>query len=281
MSGVVLRRSARIAAQANKFVEEEEPVEIVPKVKRMKQIVIMKKSSKESSESSGNNAPVKEKNYDFMTLEWIQQFRQELSNVNNNPLEASEHLKVLRELIKPFPPTYGGLDDWFGDVVSKHLWLSREPENDENYDSIRWSINLCYEELEKFEKKISNAIDLPKDYYYPPLVRSPKCKERMLYMDSRVREFFELCEQIGIKTFFNIAESEFGWENPINNQQIFENYLYSVTEYREEGHFVRKIYGDLDEDKRNKIMETFGKEYCIWDGEPKYKKYDFVVLLVR
>jgi hypothetical protein len=388
-----LRRSARIAAQEQKVVQEEEPV-IVSKVKR---IVIRKSSNvvnnngetsgepqvRDLSQTSGNGPlPVKEDNYDFLTLQWIQQFRQELSNINNNPLEASEHLKVLSELIKPFPITYGGLYDWFCDIEYAYVNLNKEPKNNENYKSIRSSIDLCYQELEKLKKKISNK-NKPKknkypdfvtvewiqqfrhelscvssdivtskehilvlkemmrnfpyehgglgdwfyefshwtttlmndvreiekfsfirsninycyqsleemenylsddekhdrDYYYPPVVYSEETKQRTRKLDGRIHEFFDLCEKIGIRTFFDIAENEVGMDDLMNEYKIFENYLFSVTEYKEEGHVVRTIYGDLTEGMRKQIMESFGHEYCVWDGESKYK--DCVEILIR
>ncbi len=277
----VVRRSARIAAkQEEPIIIPEEP----PKVKKIsiKRKVVQPKQTSNSNSSDNNVAvqPPEDKVPDFININWIQQFRYELSEVSNDPLESSEHLKVLSDMIQNFPPTYGGLDDWYGDVLSHYLNIQREPAYEEQYNFLRDSIKLCYDSLMELEDKLSKE-QHPREYYFPPLVRSQKCKERMEYLDKRIKEFFGFCKKLGIKCIFNIAEDEYAGQDVMLQYKTFNNYLFSVTEFREEGHFVRKIYGSLEQSLCDKIVETFGKEYCLWDGKRKHKNMDFVEIVIH
>ena len=33
--------------------------------------------------------------------------------------------------------------------------------------------------------------------------------------------------------------------------------------------------------KVKEFMETFGQKYCLWDGEPRFKKIDYVEILIH
>jgi hypothetical protein len=116
----------------------------------------------------------------------------------------------------------------------------------------------------------------------------------MEYMDNRIKEFFGFCKNLGIKCFLNIAEDEYAGKDEIRNSyKIFNNFLFSVTEYREEGHNICKVYGYLDQELCDKIMgvsanadkqpsvKSFGKEYCLWDGKQKYKDMDNVEIVIH
>ena len=286
----MLRRSSRIASLQAKQQEESVVISEPPKVKRVQIIknnIQPKESSFSSSSSSSSNVSVQPEKYkipDFVDLRWIQQFRYELSEISNDPLEASEHLKVLSEMILNFPFTYGGLDDWFADVLSHCLCIQREPEDEDQFNFLRGSIELCYTSLMEIEDKLSSEKEKeehPREYYYPPLVRSKKCKERMGYMDKRIKEFFGFCKKLGIKCIFNIAKDECGGTNVMIGYNRFNNYLFSVTEFSEEGHFIRKVYGSLEQSLCDKIVESFGKEYCYWDGKHKYKNMDNVEIVIH
>jgi hypothetical protein len=145
----VIRRSIRIASlEANKEEEPKRPV---------KKIVI---KQKESSNSSGNDISVQkisdslDKVPNWITVKWIQQFRKELSLISKDPYESSKHLVILSEMIKPFPRTYGGIDDLFGDVLNWSSSIIKEPDCEEYYNCVRNSIEDCYNILEKMEKRL-------------------------------------------------------------------------------------------------------------------------------
>jgi hypothetical protein len=150
-----IRRSARIASLEIKKEEE-------PKMKHPIKKIVIKQKESSNSNSSGNDISVQkvsdslDKVPDWVTVRWIQEFRKELSLISKDPNESSKHIVILSEMIKPFPTSYGGIDDLFGDVLNWSSSIIKEPDCEEYYNCVRNSIEECYTILEKMEKRLSD-----------------------------------------------------------------------------------------------------------------------------
>ncbi len=281
-----LRRSARIAAQAQQVpIVEEQPV--------VQQKAKAKSKPKTQTEVKPQYSE-KDPYPSFVTVQWIQELRAKIAEIQTDLFTPTtkhrmEEANIMVEEFHKVHPTHSGIDEWFFNAYGhyqqmmnhmiNHEYFSRFENNYPQWirENLKWSLDT----LQRMENEIDPSSESKeRSYFYPEEVYTKERKNRTNQMVARLNAFFERCRAFGIATYGNLDE-----ENATNRaiqQGKYDNFIFIADEEREnlkEGPLIFALDGKLTPEKRQNVL-SFSKEFTDWNGEAE-NKYNSVRFHIR